>query len=124
MAFFMPSSRTWRDGQVIQEKITVSSSLRLTAIENDVSLPALDDAKRTVFRRLRERGIGRLQYYNGDVHRALMALPNFYRACCPESRTLGADRTPNWANAEPGRGVQIEAETGAAGSGTPPGPAW
>ena len=30
-------------------------------------------------RRLSERGIGDLRYYNGDVHRALFALPNFYR---------------------------------------------
>jgi len=32
-----------------------------------------------VERRLAERGIGDLQYYNGDVHRALFALPNFFR---------------------------------------------
>jgi len=30
--------------------------------------------------RLRERGIGDLQYYNGDMHRAGLALPNFVRA--------------------------------------------
>ncbi|MFA7664945.1 MAG: polyamine aminopropyltransferase [Burkholderiaceae bacterium] len=29
--------------------------------------------------RIAERGIADLQYYNGDVHRALFALPNFYR---------------------------------------------
>jgi spermidine synthase len=32
-----------------------------------------------VERRLADRGIGELDYYNGDVHRALFALPNFYR---------------------------------------------
>jgi spermidine synthase len=31
-------------------------------------------------RRIAERRIGRLQYYNGDVHRAALALPNFVRA--------------------------------------------
>jgi hypothetical protein len=40
MTFFMASSRTLRDGQMIQEKTTVSSSLRLTAIGNDVNLPS------------------------------------------------------------------------------------
>jgi hypothetical protein len=40
MTFFMPSSRTLREGQVIQEKTTVSSSLRLTAMGNDVTLPS------------------------------------------------------------------------------------
>ena len=38
--FFIPSSRIWRDGQVIHENTTVSSSLRLTAIGNDVNLPS------------------------------------------------------------------------------------
>src|SRR6266436_3774852 len=40
MTFFMPSSRALREGQVIQEKTTVSSSLRLTAMGNDVTLPS------------------------------------------------------------------------------------
>jgi spermidine synthase len=26
------------------------------------------------------RGVGDLQYYNGDMHRAALALPNFVRA--------------------------------------------
>lgn len=30
-------------------------------------------------RRIVERGIGRLRYYNGDMHRAALALPNFVR---------------------------------------------
>jgi spermidine synthase len=33
-----------------------------------------------VERVIRERGIGDLQYYNGDVHRAMFALPNYVRA--------------------------------------------
>ena len=33
-----------------------------------------------VERVLRERGVGGLQYYNGEVHRALFALPNYVRA--------------------------------------------
>src|SRR5690606_30383092 len=33
----------------------------------------------TVEQRLAERGIVDLDYYNGDVHRALFALPNYYR---------------------------------------------
>jgi spermidine synthase len=32
-----------------------------------------------VDRRLAQRGVGDLQYYNGDVHRASLALPNFVR---------------------------------------------
>jgi spermidine synthase len=31
-------------------------------------------------RRIAQRGIGDLQYFNGDVHRASLALPNFVRA--------------------------------------------
>ena len=30
--------------------------------------------------RIASRGIGDLQYYNGDMHRAALALPNFVRA--------------------------------------------
>lgn len=33
-----------------------------------------------VDRRVNRRGIGDLQYYNGDTHRAALALPNFVRA--------------------------------------------
>jgi spermidine synthase len=33
-----------------------------------------------VDRRIAERGLTRLQYYNGDTHRAALALPNFVRA--------------------------------------------
>jgi spermidine synthase len=33
-----------------------------------------------VDRRLAQRSIGNLQYYNGDTHRAALALPNFVRA--------------------------------------------
>ena len=48
----------------------------------------------------------------------------------PWARRLGLPRggwtrhPPNWASVEPVRGHQIDADTGAAGSGTPPGPAW
>ncbi len=34
---------------------------------------------RVAERRLDERGISDLRYYNGDIHRALFALPNFFR---------------------------------------------
>jgi spermidine synthase len=30
-------------------------------------------------RRIEERGLKRLRYYNGDMHRAALALPNFVR---------------------------------------------
>ena len=33
-----------------------------------------------VDRRIGQRGLKDLQYYNGDTHRAAMALPNFVRA--------------------------------------------
>jgi spermidine synthase len=36
-------------------------------------------ATHEVDRRLAQRRIGDLQYYNGDVHRAALALPNFVR---------------------------------------------
>ena len=32
-----------------------------------------------VDRRIAQRGLSRLQYYNGDMHRAALALPNFVR---------------------------------------------
>ncbi len=44
---------------------------------------ALDPRKLSapeVDRRLAQRGIGDLQYYNGEMHRASLALPNFVRA--------------------------------------------
>lgn len=37
-------------------------------------------AAHEVDRRLAQRRIGELQYYNGDVHRAALALPNFVRS--------------------------------------------
>jgi spermidine synthase len=43
---------------------------------------SLDPRKLTaheVDRRIAQRGIGDLQYYNGDVHRGALALPNFVR---------------------------------------------
>jgi spermidine synthase len=45
--------------------------------------PSLDPRQLTsieVDRRLTRRGVGHLQYYNGDMHRAALALPNFVRA--------------------------------------------
>ena len=38
---------------------------------------------RVAERRLGERGIADLRYYNGDIHRALFALPNFFRELVP-----------------------------------------
>jgi len=46
----------------------------------------LDPRKLTaheVNRRIAQRRLGDLQYYNGDVHRAALALPNFVRALVP-----------------------------------------
>lgn len=42
---------------------------------------SLDPA--TAERRLAERGIDDLRYYNGDTHQGLLALPNFYRELLP-----------------------------------------
>ncbi|MCX8085449.1 MAG: polyamine aminopropyltransferase [Rhodocyclaceae bacterium] len=50
----------------------------LAVASDELDPTALDAA--TVAQRLRERGIGDLSYYNEDVHDALFALPNFYRA--------------------------------------------
>ncbi|MBB5213996.1 polyamine aminopropyltransferase [Parapusillimonas granuli] len=52
------------------------------AVASDTLDPTALDAA-TVSQRLRERGIGGLQYYNEGVHAALFALPNFYRALMP-----------------------------------------
>ncbi len=43
------------------------------------TLDAAGVAAAEVDRRIVERGIGRLQFYNGDMHRAALALPNFVR---------------------------------------------
>ncbi|MCC6195751.1 MAG: polyamine aminopropyltransferase, partial [Burkholderiales bacterium] len=45
--------------------------------------PVLDPRTMTpleVDRRIAQRGIGELSFYNGDTHRAAFALPNFVRA--------------------------------------------
>ncbi|MDF3832232.1 polyamine aminopropyltransferase, partial [Cupriavidus basilensis] len=47
-----------------------------------IASDALDPLSRLPYEvdlRLRGYGIGELDYYNGDVHRALFALPNYYR---------------------------------------------
>lgn len=49
---------------------------------------ALDCA--TAERRLAERGIDDLRYYNGDTHQGLLALPNFYRELLPGRNTANA----------------------------------
>ncbi|QDX82318.1 spermidine synthase [Denitratisoma sp. DHT3] len=57
------------------------------AVASD-SLDPLAIARDEVARRLRQRGIDDLRYYNADVHGALFALPNFYRNLLTEP---GAD---------------------------------
>ncbi len=52
------------------------------AIASDSLDPRAADAQ-TIQQRLQSRGIGALQYYNPEVHGALFALPNFYRALMP-----------------------------------------
>lgn len=54
------------------------------AVASDTLRPAAINAEE-VQRRLVKRGIGTLQYYNAEVHGALFALPNFYRALMPAS---------------------------------------
>ncbi len=54
------------------------------AVASDALDPTALDASE-VRQRLEERGIGELQYYNPEVHGALFALPNFYRALMPAS---------------------------------------
>ncbi|HVE49540.1 MAG TPA: polyamine aminopropyltransferase [Casimicrobiaceae bacterium] len=44
-----------------------------------VSLDPSSRSSHDVERLIAQRGIGDLQYYNGDVHRAALALPNFVR---------------------------------------------
>lgn len=50
----------------------------LAVASDDLDPPAVDRA--VVAERLSARGIANLRYYNADVHGALFALPNFYRA--------------------------------------------
>jgi spermidine synthase len=52
------------------------------AVASDTLDPKGLDAA-TVEQRLRARGIANLQYYNAEIHGALFALPNFYRALLP-----------------------------------------
>jgi len=52
------------------------------AVASDTLDPLALDAQQ-VRQRLEERRIGALQYYNPEVHGALFALPNFYRALMP-----------------------------------------
>ncbi|HWS74771.1 MAG TPA: polyamine aminopropyltransferase [Quisquiliibacterium sp.] len=52
------------------------------AVASD-SLDPLATDEATVEARLRSRGIGDLELYNGEVHRALFALPNFFRRLLP-----------------------------------------
>jgi spermidine synthase len=49
------------------------------AVASDTLDARLTDAA-LVEKRLAERGVGGLQLYNGEIHSALFALPNFYRA--------------------------------------------
>jgi len=45
-------------------------------------------------RRLQERGIDDLRYYNGATHQGLFALPNFYRELLPDNGNHGAEIVP------------------------------
>jgi len=53
--------------------------------------PVAIDAQ-TAQRRIDERGISGLRYYNGDIHGALFALPNFYRELVPGASRERAPR--------------------------------
>jgi spermidine synthase len=52
------------------------------AVASDTLDPTALDAPQAA-QRLKERRIGDLQYYNPEIHSALFALPNFYRALMP-----------------------------------------
>lgn len=60
------------------------------AVASD-SLDPLFTSRDEVARRLRQRGIDDLRYYNEDVHGALFALPNFYRELLAEPRADDPD---------------------------------
>lgn len=53
----------------------------LAVASDSLAPPALNTAQ--VAQRLAERGIADLQYYNAEIHGALFALPNYYRALLP-----------------------------------------
>jgi len=54
------------------------------------SLDPLAIGPQVVEERLRARGIDDLRYYNGDVHPALFALPNFFRELLPTAEATAA----------------------------------
>lgn len=58
--------------------IPIYGSIWGFAIASD-SLDARQVAPEEIDARLAQRGVGGLQYYNGDVHRAVFALPNYVR---------------------------------------------
>jgi spermidine synthase len=58
--------------------VPLYGSLWGMACASDAASPSVFEPK-DVELRLRERGIGALQYYNGEVHRAQFALPNYLR---------------------------------------------
>ena len=55
------------------------------AIASMQAQPAIISAS-TVNRRIKHRSLPLLKYYNGDVHQALFALPNYVKDLLPQSR--------------------------------------
>ncbi len=53
----------------------------LAVASDQLDPPSLTESE--VERRLIERGIGELEFYNGATHRALFSLPNYYRRLLP-----------------------------------------
>ena len=68
--------KTTGDGLLVEfasvvDALRCAAEVQAAMAESNAPLPA--------DRRISQRGIRDLQYYNGDVHRASMALPNFVR---------------------------------------------
>jgi spermidine synthase len=83
-ATLVPLSRAFRRVTPYLVSIPLYGGLWMMACASDTLDPgALSAAEAD--RRLALRGVSRLQYYNGDMHRAALALPNFVRTLVQES---------------------------------------
>jgi len=58
----------------------------LAVVSDDLQPKQVDAA--TIAQRIQERGITELQYYNPEVHGALFALPNYYKALVPTAKAV------------------------------------
>jgi spermidine synthase len=62
-----------------------------------------------VEQRISERGISHLQYYNGDTHRAVFALPNYVRKILAQpGRPISADDPMDEPGLDPANQIPLK----------------